>query len=639
MLKHFLFVLLFFRAFAASAQSDTIKTTLNEVIVSATRTETPYYSIASSVTIITREQITQRQHNSVVDLLREIPGLTIIQMGGTGKLSNVFLRGTNSNHTLVIVDGVELNDPSSPNNAFDFSFLSTYDIDRIEIIRGPQSTLYGSDALAGVISIFTKSGEPKKNHSFQTEGGSNNFFLANLSSSGTIGLMNYFFSLNRSGSDGISASNSKYGNIEKDGFSLNGFTSGIGINLNEFGKVNLSYKLTKAESDLDHSGKFGDDPNYIYKIEEQLFRLGYIKNFFNDTWETKLTASLMRRAGSAIDNYDTSRPMTYSDGYNKASRIKLDWQNNFRFINNNLLTLGIETEQEKANTSYYSQSEWGPYQSIFPESKAVSTGIYIQNQFNIASTLFTSAGLRLENHQKFGNELTYRIAPAYYSDQLNMKLKFTYGTGFKAPSLFNLFDPMWGNPDLKPEKSKGWDLGIEKYFMQNKLTAGVTYFDLRIENMFGFDNNYRTVNIARASTRGVELYFSIKQLNGFSVNTNYTFTETKDLFEGSEDFNKPLLRRPKQSASFNINYDNEKLNMNLGIYYVGEKEDKDFSTFPAERITMNDYYLINIAGSYKILDYLQITARIENLLNKDYEEVLYYGTLGRSYYAGLNLNF
>ena len=639
MLKHFLLSLIFIHPVIAPAQTDTVKTTLNEIVVSATRTETPYYNVASSVSIITAEQISQKQYSSVVDLLREIPGVTIIQQGGPGKLSYVYLRGTNSNHTLVLVDGIEMNDPSSPNNAFDFSFLNTHDIDKIEIVRGPQSTLYGSEALAGVISIFTKNGGPKNNYSIQTEGGTNNFFKAIIGTSGSYGVIDFFISVNRLGSDGVSASNSKFGNKEKDGFTNNGLTSGFGIKIGDYGKINLSYRFTKGESDLDQSEKFGDDPNYKYKIEEQLFRIAYSKNFFDGNLETRLNTSLIKRINSSLDDFDALHPMIYSDSYNSASRIKLDWQNNLRFIDNNFITIGVETEQEKASTSYYSQSEWGPYQSLFPENKVVTTGVYLQDQFNIANSFFASAGVRIDKHQKFGTETTYRIAPAYYNDKLNMKLKFTFGTGFKAPSLFYLFDPMWGNPDLKPEKSRGWDLGIEKYLMQNKIIIGLTYFNIKLKNMFGFDSNFRTVNIASASTKGIEFYTSLVNYNGISVNANYTFTETRDLFEGSADYNKPLLRRPKQSASLNINYEYEKLNMNLGINYTGRRDDKDFSTFPAARITLPDYFLINIASSYSLLDYLKLTARIENLLDRDYEEVLYYGTLGRTFYLGLNLNF
>lgn len=622
-----------------TAQNDTIKTTLNEVVVSATRTETPYYTIASSISVITSNEIFNKQYNSVVEVLREIPGITIIQQGGPGKLANLFMRGANPNHVLVFIDGTEMNDPSSPNNAFDFSALSTYDIDRIEVIRGPQSTLYGSDAIAGVVSIFTKKGGKEKLYNISTEGGSNNFFRTNLNSSGQYNIFDYFISFNRMYSDGISASNSLYGNTEKDGFHNTGLTAKLGINLNNLGYINFLYKFTKTKNDLDQSEKIGDDPNFVYKTEEQIFNLSYHLNSFDNKWEKKLTASYIKRFSNSFDNYDQIHPFTFSDSYNRADRIKLDWQNNFRFLDNHLITFGIETEKERANTSYISQSEWGPYNSIFPEESVSNTGIYLQDQINLFNSLFTSIGFRFDKHQKFGSVATYRFAPAYFINEMGLKIKFTYGTGFKAPSLFYLFDPVWGNPDLKPERSKGWDLGIEKYFFDNQLTFGISYFDLKLENMFGFDSSFRTVNIAKATSNGLELFLSILSKNNLSANVNYTLTETKDLFEGSTDFNKQLLRRPKHQASFIINYRfNDYLNANASMRYIGKRDDKDFSGYPVQRVTLPDYYLINIAASYKILEYLQINGRIENLFNKKYEEVLYYGTLGRSFYLGLNLN-
>lgn len=638
MLKKIIVTLTLF-SIPVSAQNDTLKTILRDVVISANRTETPYYTIASSVSVITAEEISRKNYYSIVDLLREIPGLSIVQQGGPGKLSNVFMRGANSNHTLVLLDGIEMNDPSSPNNAFDFSSLSIYDIDRIEIVRGPQSTLYGSDAIAGVVNIYSKTGKSSRHYNLQTEGGSNNFFRAGLSTSGQLGLVDYFFAFNRLAGDGISASNSKYGNSEKDGFTINNFTTGIGFNLHESGKIDLLYKFNKHNSDLDQSEKLGDDPNFNYRTEEQILKIGYSLNSFNEKWEKQFSASVIRRYSNAFDGFDHLHPLQYSDSYNRSERIKLGWQNNFRFLENHLISIGIEAEKEKANTSYISESIWGPYSSIFPEKSVTTTGIYFQDQVNLFNTLFASIGLRIDKHQRFGNETTYRFAPAYYIEEIGMKLKFTYGTGFKAPSLYYLYDPMFGNPDLKPEKSRGLDLGFEKYFNNDRIVVGITYFDLLIDNLFGFDSNFRTINIARASSKGFEFNFELRNSGDFSAAANYTFTETRDLFEGSQDFNKQLLRRPKHQLSVNLNYRlNEKFNLNSTFRYSGQRDDKDFSGFLSRRITMPDYFLVNLAASYRITDFLIITGKLENLLDKEYEEVLYYGTPGRTFYLGLNFN-
>lgn len=641
-MKHlysFLLIFLFFQFTVSAQQSDSVKTTLSEIVITANKTETPYYALGSSVSIITSEDISRQNLRTVVDVLRELPGLTITQQGGPGKLAYVYTRGSNSNHTLVIIDGVKMNDASSPNNAFDFSTLNTNDVERIEIVRGPQSTLYGSEAIAGVINIITKQGTDKPQFIFSGEGGSSNYYRGNLSAQGKYGILSYAVTATRNGSDGISSSDSQFGNTEKDRYTNNSFFSRFGFNISSIAKLDLLYKFTKIETALDQSERLGDDPNFNFNIEEQLFKSRLSLSLFDGRWQQQINASLVKRFSRSLDLVDQAHPNLSSDGFNKADRVKFDWQNNFRFIENNLITFGIETETEKTNSSYVSTSDWGPFESIFPEQSTRTTGIYLQDQFSFKNSLFVSAGVRLDNNQKFGSVATYRIAPAYYFNTTGTKLKISFGTGFKAPSLFYLFDPAFGNPDLQPEKSIGWDAGIEQYFIKGKFSIAFTYFNLKLENMFGFDAMFRTVNIAQASSQGFEVVASVFDLNNFSANVNYTYTKTKDEYELSADYGKALLRRPKHQASFNINYKlNADINLNAQFLYVGEREDKNFSTFPAERVAIPDYTLVNLSASYKLFSYLELTGKIENLFDKKYEEVLNYGTLGRSFYAGLNVS-
>ncbi len=642
-MKSFIYSIIIFLSlhFSLKAQqSDSVKTTLSDVVITATKTPTPFYELGSSVSVITSQEIARQQLQTVVDVLREEPGLSIIQQGGPAKLSNVFIRGGNPNHTLVIVDGVKMNDASSPNNAFDFSTLNTNDIDRIEIVRGPQSTLYGSDAVAGIINIITKQGINKPRFSLMGETGSNGYYRGNFSALGTIDVLNYSFNFTRNGSEGIPASDAKFGNKINNGYNLSALNSLLSYNIEQFLKFDLNYKYTKSFSSLDQDAKLGDDPNFTYNVEEQVFRAGVKSNLFDNNLQSQFYASLIRRTTRNLDLVDQYHPNLSSDSYNYSQRIKFDWQNTAHFIKNNLITFGIETETEEANTTYFSTSDYGPYDSIFPHQSNRTTGLYLQDQVNIENKFFISAGMRYDDNQKFGGVTTFRIAPAYFINSLGAKLKMSYGTGFKAPSLFYLFDPTWGNPDLKPETSKGCDAGLEKYFAGGNISVGLTYFNILFEDMFGYDANYKEVNIAKASSHGFEVTASAQNLDNFSFTGNYTFTETKDESESSSDFGLPLIRRPKHQASLIINYNfNKEFNFNLQVQYVGARDDKDFSTFPVSRVMMPDYTLVNFAASYQLLSYLEFTGRIENLFDKQYEEVLYYGTLGRSIYAGVNVMF
>ncbi len=634
-----IFIAVFFLPALIFAQNDTLKTTLTEVVVSATKTQTPYYAIGNSISVITSEEISKKQFTNVIDVLREVPGLSVFQLGGPGMLSYVNIRGTNTNHALILINGAEMNDPSSPSNAFDFSSLNTSDIDRIEIVRGPQSTLYGSDAIAGVINIFTKRGDVKSQYTFSGEGGSNNFYRGNLSLSGKQNSIGYFITAGRSSSDGVSAANSINGNNEKDGFTNNNISSNIYYDFTNWLEFNLFYKYTDFKSNLDQNEKLGDDPNYIYKMEEQLFKGSASVNLFEGKWEQQLSASFVKRYSNTTDGTDLNHPAMSSLNHTNARRLKFDWQHNIKFFANNLITFGIETETEKANTSYYSESEWGPYESVFPRQATTTTGIYLQDQLNIDNAVFATFGIRYDDNQKFGNVTTFRIAPAYFISSTGTKLKASYGTGFKAPSLYYIFDPMFGNPDLKPEESKGFDFGFEQFFYNGNYHVGATYFNMKLENMFGFDANYRTINIAKASTSGIEIFAAVKNIYGFSLTANYTYTKTKDEYEGTSDFDKPLLRRPSNKLFVGLNYEKiHDLVLGIQIKHSGERDDKDFSNYTTKRVTLPSYTLVNLNASYRLFEYLQLTARIENLFDKEYEEVLYYGTLGRSFYAGINVN-
>ena len=623
-----------------SRQPDSVKTVFDEIIVTATKSATPLYAIGSSISIITSKEIAERQLHTVVDILRGEPGLSIIEQGGPGKLANVFIRGSNTNHALVVVDGVTMNDASSPNNAFDFSSLNTNDVERIEIVRGPQSTLYGSDALAGIINIITKQGSGKSRYFVNSEGGSNGYYRGNISALGSLGILNYYVAASKNGSDGISASDKKFGNKEKDGYKNNSLAARIGLDLPLGLKADLVYKFFQSETSLDQSEKFGDDPNYTYDIEEHLFKAGLTSISFDQRWKQQISGSMIRRTSRSIDLTDLSHPNISSDSFNKAERIKFDWQNNIKLFEDNLITFGIETEREIAKTSYYSTSDWGPFESVFPEQSVSTTGIYLQDQLNIANSFFATIGVRNDQNGKFGGVTTFRIAPAYFVNSTGTRIKMSYGSGFKAPSLFYLFDPVFGNPDLKPEKSRGWDFGIEQNFSNGRVKFSATYFNLKVENMFGFDSNYRTVNIADASSLGLEMTAAFILNADFNLSANYTFNETRDEYSLSPDFGKPLIRRPKNQANIAaIIRLTERLNMNLQIRYVGKRDDKDFSSYQVVRQSIPDYTLANIAASYKIFSNLGLTARIENLFDRQYEEVLFYGTLGRNFYFGLNLEF
>lgn len=638
-MKRFFLILLLLAPVCSFAQKDTMKASLPEVVVSATRTATSSIRLASSFTLINSSDIESKQKLSVIDLLREVPGLSVTRSGGIGTMSNVFLRGANPYHTLVIMDGAVLNDPSSPSGAYDFASLCADNIEKIEIVRGPQSTLYGSDAIAGIINIFSRRPAGDLDLRLNAETGSNSLYKGNLSAAGMLGKFSYSLSYLKMKTDGVSASSSRYGNSEKDGFENNVFSSNLGYDILPNLSAGIIYRYTKSYADLDQNEKLGDDINFKTDFEEHLVRGTVNFNLFDGNLESVIGFSNVRKISHTTDGKDAARPDVASYAFNNATRTKFDWQNNLKFIENNLITIGVETETERANSNYLSESMWGPYYSEFAEQSIRTTGVFVQDQFTFGG-LNGTAGFRYDNNNKFGGQFTFRIAPAYLIAESGTKIKATYGTGFKAPSLFYLFDPMFGNTELKPEKSKGWDAGIEQFLFNYRLSFGITYFSIQFNDMFGMDRNYKTVNINKAESNGVEAFVNYIVPQSYSLRMNYTYTYAVDKSEESAEKDLLLIRRPMHKASLEANYiPFENLNINGSVIYVGKREDKDFSNYTAVRTTLPDYTLFNIAAGYKLSRNITLQARLENVFDKYFEDILYYGTMGRNFALGISLSY
>lgn len=639
-MKHFILIFILFSSSLSFAQKDTMRVTLPEVVITATRVPTSAIQLASSFTLISREEIAGKQKFELIELLREVPGLSVTQSGGIGTMSNVFLRGANTNHTLVILDGTVLNDPSSISGAYDFSSLSTDNIERIEIVRGPQSTLYGSDAIAGIINIFSRRPSEGLKLSLNAETGSNNLYKGNLSASGSAGFFSYMLSYHKLKTDGISAAGSKYGNSEKDKFENNVFTSNLRANLLPNLTAGIIYRYTKSKGDLDQSEMLGDDPNFRTELEEHLVRGTVESEIIKGKWSAVIGFSNVRKINHITDDVDELHPAVSSFASNNATRTKFDLQNELNFIDNNRIILGIETEVERAGTSYRSESAWGPYYSEFAEQSLRTTGIYLQDQFSISENFHSAVGFRYDDNEKFGGQATFRLAPSYFLSATGTKIKATYGTGFKAPSLYYLFDPIYGNTALKPEKSIGWDAGIEQYFFNYRLSMGITLFQIKFKDMFGMDVNFKTININKAESNGLEAFINYIEPERMSIKFSYTYTYAVDKSEGSLEKDLLLIRRPMHKAVVEAGYNLfSRLSLNSSIIYVGERDDKDFSVWPAQRVKLADYMLFNISASYKIADYISIHAKMDNIFDKYYEDILYYGTMGRNFSVGINLNY
>ncbi|MCU7502777.1 MAG: TonB-dependent receptor [Ignavibacteria bacterium] len=622
-----------------SGKPDSLKTyKLNEVVITANRTATPIVETASSITVISEDDIKRADKVSLPDVLNNVAGLSVARQGGPGGLASVFMRGSNSEQTLFLIDGVAVNDPSSINNAYDMSNFPLDNIERVEVLRGPQSTLYGSEAMAGVISIFTKKGSGKPKYSFSLEGGSYETYKANASLNGGISFIDYSLSYSRFDTKGFSAADEKFGNTEKDRNLNNSFFSRAGMKITDYLSLDFMFNYTKAKTGLDQNEKKGDDPNFTYNLEESIFRGAGNLLLFEGAWKQMLAASVMRHISHAVDLSDSLRPNTFSTAFFNGTRIKLDWQNEVKLYGKNKLVFGAESQFEKAATEYNSMSIWGPYYSALNSKMTNTTGLYLEPQLNVKDALFMSLGIRYDYHEKFGSVVTYRIAPAYLFRQTGTKLKATFATGFKLPSLYYLYDPVYGNPDLNPEKSRGYELGAEQYLLGNKLTAGVTFFKNTFYDLMAYDSkSLKTINMEKAESKGFELSLSAWSIYNFDLSLNYSYTDSRNKSPENKEKDLLLIRRPKNKFSFNAGYSLEAASLNLEILSVGGREDQDFELY--QRVFLKSYTLVNLAASYQVSAQLKLYGRVDNVFDTKYEEVFTYGTPGLSAYLGLKLNF
>ncbi len=611
----------------------------HEVVVTATRLETPAKEIASSVTVITRERLEQSKKATVIEALQEVLGLSIIQNGPPGAAASVFLRGANSEHTLILMDGVELNDPISPSRSFDLAHLTLDNVERIEILRGPQSTLYGSDALGGVVNIITKKGQGKPEFSLSSLAGSYGTIITSAGINGSTERMQYSLGTSYFRSDGFSAASANYeGNEEKDGYRNLSFWGRLGFRLSDNLDVDLILRTLNTQIDIDNAGGAqGDDPNNVQDYNA-LFIKTQIRNLMlNNRWELKLGLSLVDYDRQHENSTDEDHLLDSDNGFFKSKLFKIDWQNNLFLHETNTFTLGIDYQQEQGESEYNSDGIWGPFSSIFPSRRAHVTGFYLQDQIRLANQFFATLGLRLDDHSQFGSAVTYRLAPAFFVEATQTKFRATYGTAFKSPSLYQLYAPGTflgpiGNAELNPEKSIGWDIGVEQQLPGGKVLLAVTYFYNDYKDLINFDFLQGYVNIGKAESKGTEILIQARPFDDMSFNATYTRTEAKD-----KDTDADLLRRPKQKFSASLNYNfQKKANINLTFIRIGEQDDMDFSTWPSTRLTLPGYSLFNAAVSFNFASNFQIFCRLDNIFNKEYEMIKGYGTPGFSVYGGVN---
>lgn len=601
-------------AMCGATAAEEVTTQMQEVVVTATRDEVPLEQVGSSITVVTAKEIEQTQARTVADVLRSVPGLDVSRSGAFGTTS-IFMRGAKSEHTLVLIDGIEMNDPSAAGGGYEFANLTVDSIERIEILRGPQSTLYGSSAMGGVINIITKKGQGALKGYISAEGGSFNTAKETAGISGSTTRFRYALNASRFDTQGISAANSAHNNPEKDGYWNSSVSAHLGITpVNNF-ELDLSLKYIKSKTEIDGGwGTVVDAYDSHQKSEELYAGVQARFNLFNSFLEQKIGATAS----------DISREYNAYNSTYDGQTTKIDWQSILHLHATNDLTVGVERKDEQAKTDSMQEKDAG------------TTSYYLQDQISLFDAWFTTLGVRIDDHSQFGTKATYRLTTAYLMKTTDTTIKGSYGTGYKAPSLIQLYHPTWGgNANLKPEESVGWDVGVEQGLPLFNSRISATYFRNKYDDMITWDNTFMYANVAKSHTEGAELTVSMQPADNILVKGAYTYTETLDDSTGMTTSGKQLARRPNHKASLDAAYNVTKTaHLNLGIVYVGSRYNDAANTQK-----MGDYTLVNLAGSYDVTKNLQIFGRVDNLFDREYEEVAGYGTPGISAFGGVKVSF
>jgi vitamin B12 transporter len=596
------------------------------LIISATALPTPAEQIGSSVTVITEEQIERLQQRSVSDVLQLVPGLNVVQSGSPGGHTAVFIRGMNANQTKVLVDGIEMSDPSSPNRAFDFAGLATADVERIEVLRGPQSGLYGSDAMGGVISIFTKKGSGPAKWNVMTEGGSFGTFNKHAQVSGGTDRSHYAFTVANNVSTSVPVTPlSLLGPGQRrinDHWNSWTYSGKAGFDLTENFGLNFVGRFTQGGLHFTNSN-FNVFPvvpfdDYSKSSSRQFGGLAEaVWKSSDGRFNSNVGATYMEIFRNSVDPDGTS-------GDFDGDRRKYYWRADFQPIKDHKILFGVEREDEHARTLSFGDG--------FNERNG-STGAYLELQSAFNDRFFVAANIRHDRNDAFGGHSTWRVAPAYLIRETGTKLKGSYGTGFHAPSLDQRFNPFVGFVDLLPEESKGFDYGFEQSLFTDRLRFGVTWFRNDVSNLIDFDPvTLANFNIQSARTRGYEAFVTAQLAPNFEIRADHTYVGIVS------DGPIQVRRRPREKTSVSLVWQaTDKLTLAATALWVGSWVDVPrfgFSSVPAP-----GYDVVNLAANYAVRENLTAFGRIENLLDKHYENPLGFEHTGIGFFGGVRGTF
>ena len=613
---HFRLLLLSTAAIAASPAFAQETPSADDIVVTAAGVPQDAGDVGQAVTVIDRATIEQRQTVALSDLLATTPGVTVSRSGGLGTLTSLNIRGAEAAQTLVLIDGVRVNDPSSAAGGFDFANLLAGSVERVEVLRGPNAVPWGSEAIGGVINVVTEQPTDGFKGHAQLEGGSFGTAYGSGGIAGGNDRVNGALTAGWLSTDGISAYDK---GTERDGYDQVGGTGRLNVALAP--GIGLDLRGYYAHSRVELDGYpapdyvFADDGEYA-KTQEAYGYAGVHADFADGRFRNRVAVTI---ADINRDNFDPSVgdvPIFFYRGRSERYEYQGDYT-----LGVVRLVAGVEHEDSR----------------MFDGSDHFSTGVtseYGEAIVNPVKALTLSAGVRNDDHDVYGSHVSFG-ANAALRLKTGTTLRASYAEGFKAPTLYQLYAPYYGNATLKPETAKSYDFGVEQRLIGDRLVASATWFHRDTHNQIDGDPlSFVYFNYDRTRAKGVELALTMRPTEGFTIQGSYSFIDTENLTPGA-DFGNDLARRPRQSASVSADY-RFGFGLSIGgtVSIVGDSFDNAANT-----TRLDGYALAGIRAEMPVTHNVSIYGRVDNLFDEKYETVATYGTYGRAAYGGIRLRF
>lgn len=620
--KHLL-LLLFFGAIVPAVFAQDV-TPLDDVVISAYKSNI-LYGQSSSVSIITGKDIEKGGYRFVSDVLQAVPGLTLVQNSPLGGTASVYIRGAKTGNMVVLIDGVKVLDPSNIERTFDFGTLTTDSIERIEIIKGPHSTIYGSDATGGIINIVTKRGQGKPTVTLNLYGGSYYTTQQSANISGGDSYFNYSFTAGQFSANGYSkAAKPKTATkpFDDDPFFQQYAMGKFGFSPLQSVLIDAGFTAKQSHISLDDFA-LTDDQNSTEKRKE-LSGYTHIEHTITTFWKHTITlnASQIQRKYDDFDDDGVGWDDFGQDNRYTGTIANAEWLHTLTVKDINTLIVGINYEKE-----YSKVQDYLALSTIKNDNATV--GFFAQDHVNIANIFYCTAGVRADKNEIFGWQQSLTVSPAIVVPVIKTKLKGNWGKGYKVPSLYQRYGDggvnTAPNKDLKPEKSTGFDAGFEQPLF-DVVKFGVTYFENRYRDMIDYDSSSwpgKYINKSKVKTYGYESMLSFTPFKALTLSGSYTYLKAID-----EETNKQLLRRPTHQGSGSVTINADKLSISCIGTYTGKRKDSG-------NVPLDDYFTADIALQYALTPQLTFNAKAENITNKNYQQVYGYTMPGRSFYIGL----